>query len=807
MDDYIFLDQNLALQINRIELPYPWVNFLTNSKFSVMISQANGGFAWYEAPCKYRLTRYRHNQIPTDTPGFYLYIREGNDVWSPSFYPTRRKEDKFSATHMPGETVFEAIHGDSKATLSFFVPPDFNVLVWDLKIENHSDQVKHYSVFAYTELSQLDWMSEQTFGYYWQHRLRTWYDPALQAELYLFQNASGKRDREKMPLVYFAADCNIESHGGDRDTFIGNYRDEANPIAIENGKCDGAEILSGNPCAALQTTFSCDPGKEVGGHFYLGLAENGLLKCNEAIKKISEDLAKLRDPDCLAAQKRKMVTKYQAHFSHFVCKIPDKDAERQINVWGPLNAIQASLFHGTPMPVAPGIRSIGARDKTQSLMALAYRDPERIKKSLLFLIANQYTFGAMPHSIDGVMDEYSTADPNNLNHLKSDDHLWMIFLAYALTAETDPGWLTKESVPFLKADSKSHTKPATVWSHLMRAIKFTEAHLGEHGLPLMLTGDWNDIIGKFSREGKGESVFVAEQYVVALNRMIELAQVLNKKSDERFLISCCDRQKKALEQFAWNGDRFYRCFRDDGKPVGGKEDRYGNLWINPQSWAVFSGIATEEQKRRAFHLVETRLDTGHGLQLLSPAYPSYPEDTEPFSTYNVGTGENGAVFCHAHTWAILAEAMMGNAEKAWKYYLDILPHHIVQTLGIDRYQSDPIGWVSNIIGPGNPKQGWGNVTRFSGTVAWMNIVATQYLLGIRCNLRGLRIDPCIPAEWDGFEAERDYLGCRVHVIVQNPRHRCHGIRSLTLDGKSLDGNLISKELLQGKEKAEVVAFL
>ena len=807
MKNYTYQNDGKEIRIDRMDPPYPWVNYLTNTKLSAMISQAGGGFLWYKSPQKLRITRYRYHQLPADTPGFYLYIKEENgSVWCPTFQPMRDTETERYTLHRPGETCFVANHGNTEAILTFFIPPNMNTLIWELKLTNHSQKDKNYQIYAYTEFSQLDWTQEQNFGYYWQHMLRTKFDQTNQFLMYSFHFLKEGFYQNTSPLIYLASDRTVRSFCGDRDTFIGNYRDESHPIQLEAGSCGNEEIFSGNPCGVLQVECKIPSEAQETVHFFLGLEEGAMIDFDKTYQTVCKSLKQLRTSGTVEQLKQELKKRYTAHFAHFQCDLPDQELQRHINIWGPLNAMQFSLFHQTPQPSAPGVRGIGARDKLQALMPMVFRNPEKVRNSFLFLLSLQYENGAISHNIGGYMDEFGKIGAYNRQTIKSDDHLWFPFLAYAIAAETDVSFLN-EKIPYSTVDGKPTTESDTVWNHLMRAISFTQQNLGSHGLPLMLDGDWNDIINRFSKAGKGESVFAGQQYVAALKKMIELAEYTKKETDILTLKAYLEEQEKNLLTHAWNGQWWYRCFDDAGIPIGCENDRFGKIWLNPQSWAIIAGVGSDAQKSSALHAAETCLDTGYGLQLLAPGFQTYPEEKNPFSPYNPGTGENGAIFCHAHTWAIIAEAILGNAEKAWKYYTDLLPFVLNERLGTEVYRSDPFGWVSNIVGPENPKHGWGNVIRFTGTCSWMNIAATQYLLGIRTRLNGILIDPCIPPDWTHFHVQRDYLNCRLDITFHNPNHASKGVKRIRINGAPMSGNFIPRSLILGKQSVKIEAEL
>lgn len=355
------------------------------------------------------------------------------------------------------------------------------------------------------------------------------------------------------------------------------------------------------------------------------------------------------------------------------------------------------------------------------------------------------------------------------------------------------------------SDDLSPVGSDTVWTHLLRITDFMEANLGTHHLPLTHKGDWNDSIGKFSKNGKGESLFAAQQYVFILRLLAELARALDEKPTASRLDALREKQAAAILACGWDGAWWRRAFDDDGQPVGTSSAEFGKIWLNTQSWSILSNVGTPDQNRRAMDSVAELLDTNHcGIKKLHPSYKSFPEVQDPYSGYSPGCGENGSIFCHANTWAIIAEALLGRPDKAWHYYRQLVPHLALQKVGLKRYKAEPYAYVSNIIGPENPKYGWANVTQVSGTAAWMDIAVTQYLLGIRPELNGLRIAPCLPTDWPGFAVTRLFRGCEVKIeVIGNGAQ----VSSVLLNGVTLESNLIPAEALVGKSSAQVVAHL
>ncbi|MDF2924793.1 MAG: hypothetical protein K0R57_3707 [Paenibacillaceae bacterium] len=804
MNAYRFDDSGRAIHIEKFDLPAPWINYLSNGRLHAFVSQAGGGFAWWKDPVNYRISRYRMHHLPIDSPGFYTYIRrKDGSAWSPSVRPCGVAPDQWRAVHQPGKTIFTGVKDGLQATLTLFVAPDYDALVWKLDLKNLGRETARLDVFAYVELSQLVWRQEMFAGYYWRHMLKTWHDQAADAVLYL-HHFQYHPDKESVPLVYFASDTPLSSWSGSRDAFMGPYRDESNPAAVERGSCGNESLSTGEPCAALHHDVCIGAGEEKRFTFFLGVAPGALLEFGAAKEKLAADLEQLRDPLVLEQQERKLEDWWRNHLNVLDCDLPDKDAERQIKLWSPVNSVHTARYSRSVNTHAPGVRGFGFRDSCQDMLAIAYRKPEWAAEMLEFLLSHQYADGRTVHSIPFINDRL----PDDSLH--SDNHLWLPLLLYAILAETGDAGLLDREVPFLAEDSISPAAARTVWEHMLAAVSFTEAHLGAHRLPLTLKGDWNDIIGKFSQRGLGESVFAGQQYVMSLRLLVEIAQSAGRKQEVQWLLDCLHRQEEAILACAWDGDWWLRGFDDDGIPVGSRESEFGRLFLNPQSWAVLSGVGDKERQRQGMNAVREHLAVGVGVKKLMPGFATWPKVSDPFTGYGPGCGENGAVFCHSNTWVIMAEALLGNGTGAWDYFTQLVPHAALQKIGLERYQAEPYAWVSNIVGPENDRFGWANVSQISGTAAWMDVVATQYLLGVRPVLAGLRIDPCIPNAWKSFTVKRLFRNCTASILVENPHGAESGVESITVDGVGVPADslpVVPASMLAGKSAASILVKL
>ncbi len=806
MKTYSFDDADRSIVFHRHDLPMPWINYLSNGNLHAFVSQAGGGLCWWKCPVTYRMTRYRAYNLPVDSPGFYVYIRQKNGAtWSPSFRPCETSLDSWECRHRPGITSFRARKGSLEATLELFMAPDQDVLVWDLEIRNNGKTAEDVDVFGYVELSQLQLMNEMTYGYYQKWAVRVFHDAGSDSVISLNYYRSDPPKTEP-PLVYFASDRKSASHACNRDSFCGQYRDERNPAAVDQGKCDNADLHSGEGCAALQVRLSVPAGKCEKTAFFLGVTPGALQDFAKAVADTRTTLAVLRQPGFVNARKKKSSEWWKDHLDVYQCAVPDPDVERQINTWNPLQCVHTGRYSRSISQSAQGFRGIGFRDTAQDMLAIAYRKPGWAKKMLKYLCTQQYEDG---HS---VLESFPERNQQAWESVRSDTHLWPQLLAYAIAAETGDASFVDEKTPFLSAkDLQSPVGEATIWDHLMLAFQFTERKLGAHGLPLILNSDWNDHFGTFGRKGRGETVFAAQQYVWSLRKMIELAAFRKDESALELLNALLEKQCKVLDAVAWDGDWWLRGFDDDGRPVGTASSERGRVWLNTQSWAVLSGTGSREQLEQGMNAVRQNLDTDVGIRIFVPGYPTYPEVPQPSVKWLApGCAENAGIFCQANAWAVMAEALLGRADNAWKYYRQLIPHVALKAVGLERYQAEAYAYVSTILSMEHERGGWANVNQVTGTAAWMDVAATQYLLGVQARLEGLAIDPCIPASWKGFEVTRLFRGCRIGIEVKNDAGVQKGIAAISIDGQALDlsrGPLIPASLLAGRQSVKVTAVM
>ncbi len=787
MDSYFYFDDNAKeICFKRPDMPSPWINYLSNGTFHTMLSQAGGGLAFYKSPQIWRITRYRFFHLPTDRSGPYIFIRDAKtgEYWCPTYEPAQLKPEKWSSAHGMGYTRFEAERKGVKACLTYFVGGMENSLIWRIKLQNSSDKLKDLDIFAYVEFGMMEFMRELQWQCYNKHQVSVKYLKDTGALLYRY-GVETQPKPDETPLVYLAADRIPVAYDGDRDEFIGSYRSEEKPYAIENSGCTNSTLMGGDPCGALQFKIELLPEQEECLNIFLG---TGMTEVDIAVSVENSRRSGFVEKSFLELQ-----DSWKCELGKFNCRLPDKAAERMVNIWNPYQAQRNFQFSRNISYYATGtFRGVGYRDTAQDILARIPFDIDESKEKIRLLLKEQYQDGHVNHYF------FPVEGWPPVTSIHSDDHLWPIWPVYDVVMESGDLSFLGEKAGYYDGGE------ATVYEHLCKSIEFTMNHLGPNGFPLMLRSDWNDQLFKVCRQGKGESIWTAMQLGVMLLKMSRLARLLGRQEDVIRFEKMYEKQKSLVNTLAWDGKWFRRAVMDNGEFLGTNAHEQAKIWLNAQTWAVMSGMATDDRGYIAMDSVKDLLDTELGIKKLYPAITDFPDPKDPLTNYNPGTGENGAIFCHANTWAIIAECMLGRGDRAYKYYKQLIPRVAMEKAGIWRYKAEPYVYSSNLFGPESDKFGLANVSWLTGTAAWMYIAVTQHVLGIKAEWEGLEIAPCIPPEWTRLVVEREFRGCRYYIDIVNESGNCTGVKKLIVEGRELEDSMIPFVKENRKVSVEVI---
>ncbi len=737
---YKFNNAQKEISFEKYNTPTPWMNYLSNGTFHTMMSQAGGGVAFYKSPQIWRINHYRFFHLPTDRSGFYTYIKDANEYWCPTNEPCKNKPTEWKSTHGMGYTRFEAKKNGVSATATYFVGKYENALIWNLKLKSETD--KKISLFPYVELGMMEFMRELQWQCYNKHQLSAY---AIDDILVYKYGVETQPKPDETPLVYFATDAKISSYDCDRDEFVGSYRSEENPQRVEMGECSNSTLYGGDPCFAFKIDVDLKAGEEKTVNIYLGTAMT-----EEEIKKSVENC---RSADFIEKSFSALKEQWDEYLGKFQCEVPDKDAQTMINIWNPYQAERNFQFSRNISYYATGtFRGVGVRDTAQDILSMVPFDLRRAKDKLNLLFTQQYQDGHCNHYC------FPTEGWDPVARIHSDNHLWLVMTTYNIVIEEGNLDYLDEVVTYYDGGE------GTVWEHINKSIDFTMANLGERGFPLMLSSDWNDMLYKVCREGKGESIWTSMQFGTVLPMIAEMARL--KGEDDKKYLDIYEEQKKLVNTVAWDGEWFRRCITDNGTFIGSKSEPQAKIWLNSQSWSVISDMGDPEKQVMAMDSVKKYLDTELGVKKIHPSMTTdYPTKEGSLTAYNKGCGENGSVFCHANTWAIIAECKLGRPENAYKYYHQLLPMIAQKKAGEWRYKAEPYVYSSNIFGPESDKFGLANVSWLSGTAAWMYVAVTQYMLGVKAKWDGLEINPCLSEEMLPAKVTREYRGCKYDITI------------------------------------------
>lgn len=771
--------------------PYPpttWINYLSNGRLCTMLSQGGGGMTFLDSAASVRFTRYKMSRsVPTDRPGHYVYIREKDGtLWSPTYEPVRTELDNWKCRHGLGYSIFEGSYKGMDAKLKFFIHPDHNVLIWDLELENNRENETELMITPYVEFSFLD-AHEEAFSFHWCRMANSFtYDKELGAVKYYYGAPYYEYPRTQ---VFMSGSEMPQGFDCDRDSFMGRRGTEERPEAVVDGKLTNSELPGGGHGAgALQYNISLKVGEKKRMCFYLG----GIPTWEEADKLI----ASFKNTSLVDEGFRKLTTFYDEYVGKMQIEVPDKDMERFVNIWNPYNCRQsferARFVSAIHTGMGGGMQS---RDSMQDALSITYLKPEWTRERIAVIMRYQHPDGRFIDTFDPKLGK----EPEDTGR-RCDNGVWSIYTVYGYLAESGDLDFLKEKIPYYKGEQ------ATIFMHLWLAMRYMTENQGDNGLPLMFGQDWNDSLNMFKEEG-AETVMLAQQIVYACT----LFKEISKAYDNNEAVKWCENTKKRLikainNDTVWDGEWYKRILYKNGRtPLGSKERSEAKIYLNSQSWAVISGAAPEERAKQCMDSAREHLNTPYGLKLLWPPYTGIPEPPHPLVANVPGVSENGGIFNHANTWAIIAEACLGRGNKAYEYYHQCLPPVVINKVGIETYKNEPYCYSSHIIAEPDERAGMALLSWLSGTTTWMYIAATQYIMGIRPTLSGLCIDPCIPSNWKGFKVKRNNRGILYDITVNNPEGVQKGIKIIEVDGITIEGNIIP--IASGKACVKVVVTM
>ncbi|MDR3689745.1 MAG: hypothetical protein P4L46_10235 [Fimbriimonas sp.] len=755
-----FDDAQREYVIDNPDTPMSWVNYLGTSGYCGIISNNAAGYAFKDSAKSGRFLRFRFNSVPTDRPGRYIYLRDDStgDYWSATWQPVGKPLDKYRSVcrHGMGYSTFESHYDGIRSDLRIFVPIDKHFEIWETMVTNESDRPRELSIFAYAEFCFWDMMQDLTNFQYILYTCRMDYsDDVVDYSTLLWPS--------REPKGFLASTQPVTSFDTDRDVFLGRYRDEGRPIAVEKGNCSGSIAQGGTPCGAVQNRVTLQPGETYRVCYVCGIGD---------AKQLGMELRdRFRDPAEVEKEFEGVRTYWNAHLGKFQCETPSPLVNTMVNVWNPYQCVTTfNWSRSASFNEAGGRDGLGFRDSNQDTLGAVHMTLGRTRAKIVELLRAQYANGGAMHSVQPL--EWRQGAHNIESETYSDDHLWLLLSIPSYIRETGDFAFVDELVEF--ADEGE----GTVLEHLIRALEFSNNHLGPHGFLLGLRADWNDCI---NLRGKGESLFSTFLFLKGIEEFRLLSDRLGRGALAEPWLQFREEMCRRVAELAWDGDWYLRGFLDSGKKLGGRESEQSFIFINSQTWAVIGEVGTRERAIRAMDSLHEHLATPHGIVINYPAFRHEDIEIGAITSFPPGLKENSGIFCHANTWAVVAEAMLGRGDEAMKLYLSFLP--AAKNDQADLYTMEPYAYSQFITGKEHPYHfGRARNSWLTGTASWGYVSITQYILGVKADYDGLIVSPTIPAAWDGFSVRREFRGAIYEIDVTNPDHVCHGIKSFIVNG-------------------------
>ncbi len=776
--------------IENVETPTPWINYLYNGRYFATISNNGGGISYYKSPLHGRITRYRINDVPHDRPGKFIYVKdeETKDIWSLTWQPVGKKRDAYKIIHGFGYTKSEAKLKGIKSSVLFFVPQDADCEIWKTTLTNKSGKRRKLTLTAYVEFALGHAMVDIINQCDDQHFNRVYFDKGLNSlfatKTYWVTATMGTQQQENKEWdqwAYFTSNYKVKEYETMRERFIGNYRNENNPIAIEKDSFTNMDTDYGNSVGAIKIEVELEPGETKDIIFTLGVIEK------EKFEELKNDTVnKFSTVEAVDSAFELLKKEWENYFAYTSVKTPDEQANIFMNYWTPYQAKVAYDVGRVASFYYWGIsRGFGFRDTAQDTIAVTISNPEKAKERICLLARQMFSDGRAYHHF------YKDGQGELTKH--ADDPLWFILAVTDYIKQSGDEAILDRVEPF--ADGKE----GTILDHLFAAVNFARNNSGAHSLPVFGRGDWNDTLDYIGGEKGGESVWAGMFYAAMLNYLKELLISVNRPERIEEVESVRKKLAQSIEEHCWDGEWYIRAFDGDNNKIGTNENKYGKIFINTQSWPVIAELPSKERLIKSLDSVKKELDTEFGPKICAPAFREINPRIGLITRCVWGKKENGAVFCHPTTWLIQAETIMRRGNRAFEYYKKLLPNAVDG----DVFKAEPYVYSQYITSDEHESAGRASHSWQTGTAAWMFRVCLDHIIGVRAAYGGLIIDPVVPADWNEFSCQRIFRGTKYMISIVNPDKVESGVKKITVDGEEIEGNIIPVSKKK-KCKVEVV---
>ena len=747
--------------------PMPWVNVIANPNFGTVVSESGAAYTWSENAHEFRLSPW-YNDPVSDSSGEATYIRdeESGQFWSPAGLPCRG-ETPYVTRHGFGYSVFEHSEQGVSSELWVFVAPDAAVKFTVLKVRNESGRTRRLSATSYAELVLGELRSKSAM------HIVSEIDAATGA--IFFQNWYSAEFAGR--TVFFDTGGVTRTLTCDRLDFLGRNRTLRNPDAMSRTSLSGRVGAGLDPCAAIQVPFELASGEECEIVFRLGAGRDAR-DARELARRFQKTGSATAALDAIRQQWFQKLTTVQI-------ETPDPAINVLANGWLLYQVISARLWGRSGYYQSGG--AFGFRDQLQDSMALIHAEPGLLRAQILLCAAHQFPTGDVQHW-------WHPPAGRGSRTRCSDDYLWLPLATIRYVQSTADSGVLDEIVHFvdgreLNPDEESYydlpvrsEQTGSLYDHCVRAIIRGLTH-GEHGLPLIGSGDWNDGMNLVGRDGRGESVWLG---FFLYNVLVRFSPIAAMHGDQPFADRCTAEAanlRDKLEENGWDGAWYRRAYFDNGTPLGSAGNAECQIDSIAQSWSVLSGAGSSERSHTAMDSLDARLVRRDRalIQLLAPPFDTDGMNPGYIKGYAPGVRENGGQYTHAAVWAAMAFARMGDNQRAWDLTRIINPvNHGSSAEAIGIYKVEPYVIAADVysVPPHTGRGGW---TWYTGSAAWMYRLVVESLMGISLEGNRLRVAPCLPAEWEGVRIAYRYRETMYHIAIEQSAPGTRGMR-MSVDG-------------------------
>jgi len=701
--------------------------------------------------------------------------------------PVGKPKSEYSSEcrHGTAYTVISSKYRDIETETLYYVPQDSTHEVWKFRVTNNGSTPRKLAVTGFVEFTN--------DAYYEQDQVNLQYTLFISRtyfrDKYILQRVNDNFNDPNKERFFAVCGAPVSAYCGDRDKFVGNYRGYSNPTGISEGLNNDLNYC-GNSCGALQSDIELAPGESKELIYILGKKPDAevasILSLYEKAGQTDKELKALKDF-------------WHGKLDNLQVKTSDDKFNNMVNVWNAYQCFITFIWSRAASFQYCGLRNgFGYRDTVQDIQGIIHLAPEMARDQIEFMLSAQVSNGAglplvkydhKPGREDTPDDDSYVLETGHPSY-RADDALWLFPTVKKYIDESGEISFLDHEILFADVDEK-----ASVYEHLKRAIQFSLDNLGPHGMPAGLHADWNDCL----RLGKmGESTFVLFQFIYAMRVLKEYAEF---KEDNDYIVWLEKTLNETIEKtnkLCWDGDRWIRGFTESGITIGKRGDPEASMWLNPQSWAIISGVSfdTEGEDRGIISMdsVYRELNTPYGTMLMYPAYKDHAFNGALAACFNKGVKENAGVFCHSQGWSILAEAILGRGDRAYEYLREMCPAYMNEDA--DRRVIEPYAHGQNIEAKDSPFAGRAHVHWLTGAATTVMVAMVEGILGLKPSPTGITIDPSIPGEWTDWSMVKKLRGKTLNIKVSNPAGSQHGVKSINVNGQKLENNFIPEELLK-----------